>query len=90
MSARSLAAKIRRDCGESVEGFYTITDHEIAKLAELKTAYYLKVRDFWWSIKERDVTSLSQGQASWLSTIEVDLEDNWRPKWNAEEGPDEW
>jgi len=68
-----------------VSDFYNIQDFEIEKLCESKNPYWLKVKDFWDQQKDRKVQFLSQKQASWLSDIEAELEDKWRPQW-IEEG----
>jgi hypothetical protein len=70
-----------------VEEFYNIEDHEVRKLAEGGNAYWVRVRDFWWSIKERSVDSITPAQAKWLATIEDSLENEWRPNWMENEGP---
>jgi len=69
-----------------VNEFFNIEDFEIKKLSETQETYWLKVRDFWWQVKDTDVNSITSGQASWLSKIEADLEDNWRPRWMETEG----
>lgn len=65
--------------------FYNITDHEIDKLAATKNPYWIKVKEFWESNSTRKVLFLSTKQAKWLSDIEAELEDRWRPKWMEEE-----
>ena len=72
-----------------VSQFYDIEDHEIKKLADTKEPYWMKVRDFWWSVKEREAEKISSAQANWLSKIEAELTDYWRPKWMQEEGAEQ-
>lgn len=71
-----------------VADFYNITDHEIEKLSKTKSAYWMNVSSFWHRVSVKPVTHISSGEANWLSKIEADLEDNWRPKWMEEEGPE--
>lgn len=73
---------------KTVADFYNITSHEIAKLSATKEPYWMKVSEFWYQVKDRWADAISTGQANWLSKIEADLEDNWRPKWMQEEGND--
>jgi hypothetical protein len=68
-----------------VSDFYNITDHEIIKLAATKNPYWQRVREFWESNSHRKVLFLSEKQAKWLSDIEAELEDKWRPQWMEEE-----
>lgn len=70
---------------KTVTEYYNISDREIKRLAETRNPYWLKVRDFWWQIKDRDVQSLSQAQASWLGNIEEEIDINYRPAWMREE-----
>ncbi len=74
----------------TVMDHFTITDYEIEKLAATKEPYWLSVRDFWWQIRENDVSLLSPRQTAWLSKIEEDLVVNWRPFWMEHEGAEDF
>lgn len=65
--------------------FYEISDFEIDKLAATKNPYWMKVRDFWWQVREMDIRFLSRKQNAWLSSIEEELY-GWREEWMAKEG----
>jgi len=74
---------------KTVADYYNIRDIEIQKLAESKSEYYLKVRDFWHQVKDLPMQGLSPGRCSWLDKIETDIAENWRDKWIAEDADQE-
>lgn len=73
----------------TVADMYTIMDHEVARLVqEIGSDYYRSVQNFWLQRRDQPADRLSPRMVSWLTKIEDDLDENWRPKWNEEE-PDQ-